>query len=253
MGQHISHSQIGKMLSCARQYQYSYIDKLDSLWGYPFLLGQSYHAAIERNFRAKLNTGEDLAVEDCVAAFESYWNSELGSREWNWKDQKPGDIYDHGVGLVRLYLATTAPFVMPAQVEVPFNIPFPELTGRTLKGRIDLITDKGVVVDHKTSTKAKSEKMIHKEIQFSAYAAVVLADPALDVVPCAWHTAIYKSKPEIQELGTERNRADVAWYLALCEQVIRQIDSGIFPPNPTSMFCSPDNCGFWDRCKAGAR
>jgi hypothetical protein len=252
-GQHLSHSQISLLLRCPRQYYYRYIEKLKSPVGGALILGSSYHRALETNFLAKVKDGKDLGVSVLFDAFDAEWNSRLAHDEIDWQDDSPGELKDVGKQLVDVYMHNAAPFVMPVEVERKFSVHLPELEGYTLDGIIDLITDAGVVVDHKTAARAKSQDDVDQDLQPYAYATAMLTDPALDEIDFEFHTAIKKKSPEIQRLSTKRNRTDVAWYMGLVCEAVKMIRAGIFPPNPCGWHCNPKWCGYWARCKGGAR
>lgn len=252
-GQHLSYTQIDCMLSCPRKYCFRYIQRLPAPVGSALLLGRAYHKALEVNFQEKVRTGTDVGMPVLLDAFDSEWNRMLQHEEIQWDDESPAEIKDMGRRLVGIYMESVAPFVMPAEVERKFSIALPGLDGYTLDGVIDLITDQGVIIDHKTSSKSKSESDVAKDLQASAYAAAMLADPTLSEVWIEFHTAVKAKTPNIQRLATMRNRQDAEWFIQLASEVLQQIKAGIFPPNPNSYLCSPRWCGYWERCKGGAR
>ncbi len=252
-GQHLSHTQISCLLACPRKYYYRYIERIKTPMTPSLLMGGAYHAGVERNFVAKVKTGHDLEVPEVLEAYDREWNQRLSAEAMDWQEKSPGEVKDSGARLLALYMETMAPFVMPAEVERQFSVSIPGVEGWTIDGRIDLITSDGTIVDHKTSGKAKSQGDIDTELQFSCYAAAIFADPMLEEVTCEFHTAIDKAKPEVQRLQTTRNREDVEWYLNLARDCLSQIRAGVFPPNPTGFLCSPKWCGYWSKCKGGAR
>lgn len=252
-GQHLSHSQISLLLRCARQYYYRYIEKLQVPVGSALILGSSYHKALEVNFLAKVKDGQDLGIDVLQDAYDTEWNSRLSRDEIDWQGDSPGDIKDCGKQLLATYMQHAAPFVMPAEVERRFSVHLPELDGYTLDGIIDLITDAGVIVDHKTASRSKTQEDVDGDLQPYAYAAALFTDPALSVVDFEFHTAVKKKAPDIQRLSTKRTRADVDWYLGLVCESVRMIRAGIFPPNPCGWHCSPKWCAYYAKCKGGAR
>jgi len=252
-GKHLSHSQISMFLRCPRQWCFRYVQKIRTPANANLILGRSYHSALEANFLAKVESGQDLETQVVLDAFDRAWNQKLQAEEIDWQDESPSETKDIGVALVGCYMATQAPFVMPAKVEERFSISQPELGDYSLDGVIDIITVEDVIIDHKTSGKAKNQGDVDSDLQPYAYAAAVLTDPALDECILEFQTAVKTKKPYIQVLRTVRNRNDVAWYMAACAQVIRQIDAGIFPPNPQGWHCDKRYCGYWDLCMEEVR
>jgi len=252
-GRYISHSQIACITGCARKYYYRYIERIPTPTTPALLMGSCYHAGIERNFRAKAAHGLDLALDEVLDAYDTAWHARLESDEIDWQDENPGDVKDRGIGLLRTYMETTAPFVMPAEVERRFSVALPGIDGWTLDGIVDLITIDGVIIDHKTGTRSKTQDDADRDLQASAYAFALFTDPTVEEANFEFHVAVAKKVPEIQRVSTVRSRADAEWYLNLVAEYVQQIRAGIFPPNPTGWLCSPTWCGYWDRCRGGAR
>jgi RecB family exonuclease len=250
---HLSHSQISMLLRCPRQYCYRYIEGIRVPPGAALLLGTSYHAALEHNFKQKVQTGEDLGVDVILDAYESAWTKKLANEEIDWQGESPSETKDMGARLVDVYMQNAAPFVMPVEVERKFSVHLPGLDGYTLDGIIDLIDDKGVIIDHKTASKSKTQTDADNDLQPYAYAAAQMEDPAIDEVPFQYQVAVKKKKPDVQLVDTVRNRQQVGWYLQLCSDVVRQIKAAIFPCNPCGWHCDPKWCGYYEMCKGGKR
>lgn len=245
---HLSHSQITTMLKCPKQYEFKYIKKLQRPVGPALIRGSAYHSAIEANFRHKLRTGMDLDIEIVLQAYDTAWNKKLAETEIDWQGESPGEVKDVGATLLTGYLGSYAALIVPAEIEKVFEIELPGLP-YTLKGVIDLITNTGIVVDHKTAGKSWGENDAHTDLQPHAYAAAILTDPTIEVMNFEFHVAVpLKSGPKVQILGTTRNRSHVEWYRQLCCDIVRLIESGIYPPNPTGWWCGPKWCPFYDIC-----
>jgi len=250
---HLSHSQISMLLRCPRQYEYRYIQGLKVAPGAALLLGTSYHAALEKNFLQKVDTGIDLDAQTVLDAYDDAWTKRLANEEIDWQGESPSETKDLGACLVDTYMRHVAAFVMPAKVEQKFSVYLPGLEGYTLDGVIDLITDKGFIIDHKTAGRAKTQQDADDDLQPCAYAAALMTDPCIDEIDFQFQVALKTKKPVIQFVDTKRTRKHVEWYLDLCSNVVKQIKAGIFPPNPCGWHCDPRWCGYYDRCKGGVK
>ncbi len=146
-GQHLSHSQISCLLKCPRQYYYRYIEDIRTPATHSLLMGSCYHAALERNFLDKVKTGKDLEAQVILDAYDKAWTQRVSNEEIDWQDQSPGAVKDKGAGLVALYMAEGAPFVMPVEVERKFSVHLPGLVPKLWFHQIHRVSGSGAVAD----------------------------------------------------------------------------------------------------------
>ena len=146
---HISASWISLFLECPIAYRSRYIDKIDPFKGNIYTcFGKAVHAALEANYKQKVESKVDLPLKDCLVAFNAEFDK--GMLEIGWD---PSDVVEvmkmSGEEMLYSYLKEMAPKIQPAEIEMKFEIELKSV-GRTLLWFIDLITADDVIVDHKT-------------------------------------------------------------------------------------------------------
>lgn len=239
---HISHSQLGKWQRCPRSWKYHYIDKIEEPKSANLALGIAYHYALEQNYVHKIQNKEDLPVADCLDAFSDSFSEiaeEVGAVDWG--DSSPTEVKCTGLELVLLYRTKIAPDIVPMSVEAPLE---GNILGVKFTGRVDLITEDGTVVDHKTAKQSYNQDKVDHEMQPCAYAFGLGR-----AIEFAYHVAVKKKASDTQILYTKRTMEDVAWWLAMVEMDLMQMQSGIAPPRPDGWHCSPKACGYWEKCR----
>lgn len=245
---HVSHSQIEMYLRCPRQWEYRYVHGLKIPPSGALIEGGCYHEALERNFKQKIYTQEDLPLEECLDTFSVVWDARLLGEEFiDWEDQDPGRIKDEGISLVEKYMMTTSPSVQPAKVEEPY---VSEIAGVKFICVVDLEEVSLAVVDHKTSGRKYTQADVDKTLQASAAAFVLNRG-----IVFYNHIALKTRTPTIQIVKTYRTHSDISWYVDMVVGIIAQMKTGLAPPRPVDAFgkdgwwCNERFCGYYSRCR----
>lgn len=245
---HVSHSQIEMWLRCPKQWEYRYVYGLKVPPSGALIEGGCYHETLERNFKIKIHTQEDLPLEECLDTFSVVWDARLLEGEYiNWEGRNPGNIKDEGIGLVREYISTISPSVQPVKVEEPY---VSEVAGVKFVCVIDLEEVSLAVIDHKTSARVYTQADVDKNLQATA-AAFVLGRGIVFYN----HIALKTRVPQIQVVKTYRTRADIEWWATMAAQIVQQMKAGMAPPRSVDAFgkdgwwCSERFCGFYERCR----
>lgn len=229
---------------CPRQWQYRYVDGLKIPPGGALIEGNCYHKSLEVNFTQKRHSFEDLPIGDCLDAFSTQWSRQLSeSEDINWEGKNPESIKNEGHSLVKTYMTVQAPSVQPIEVEEWY---ISEVAGVKFITRIDLVDCIGAVIDHKTSKRSYNQGDVDKDMQASS-AAFSLDRPIL----FQNHVAVKIANPRIQVVKTVRTREDIEWWLDAASCIVTQMKTGTAPPNPKGWWCSPQYCGFYERCRGG--
>jgi len=103
---------------------------------------------LEVNYRQKITSRKDLPIQEFYATFRAYIESELPITQ-------PVDpimcenIIMQGEALLHMYQEKIGQHLQPLLVEEKFEIEL-KTFGITIFGYIDLITEDGWIVDHKT-------------------------------------------------------------------------------------------------------
>ena len=241
---HLSHSQINMFLRCPKQYEFRYLEGLVMPPSGNLILGGAGHKALEHNYSQKIDSKKDLKETEVTEYFASEFE-ERAKEEVDWQDNKPGDLKDGGVRVLKEYQKTTAPLIQPRVVEYEFNIEF-ENVDYTLKGFIDLITEKSEVRDHKISGRSPSTvDDLQLTVYKIAYRYLMGHDPTLTT----YDYLITTKKPQVKMFPVEITEADEAEYFTLVGEVVGAIGSGCFYRRTNGWWCGAKYCGYYHKCR----
>jgi RecB family exonuclease len=173
---HLSYSQLAMVIRCSKQYYFRYVLGLKERPKIMLAVGKGGHAALERNGRHKIKTGEDMAMSDLLDAASTYIDAEVSNVETG--DREPGDekAKDHALIGLAVFRRRDAPLIHPAGVEIEFNLDINDEFHEPIdpiNGRIDLLTTDLDVDDYKFTTRAKSQIDIDLAIQPTLYSKFV--------------------------------------------------------------------------------
>lgn len=259
MIEHLSPSQIGQYLKCGRQYEFRYIKGLKIPPAGVMVLGSAYHDGLAARFNYQKTyesfPDPELAITTFADTFERITRDRMLEEEdgegyefdevaW---EEEAGVLKDTGVGLLRAYQATVAPHITPVLVEEPATIILRPDQGTEIPVKIviDLTTDADKTVDHKVKKKAFSELELSQSLQATIY-------PMCTGSPLEFHVAKKTKVPEVVIQATHRVYTDQLWFIDQAAKVWKAIHAGIFVPNNTGWWCSPEWCGYYSRCQGGA-
>lgn len=246
--EHLSASQIGLFLFCPLAYKYKYVDKLDKFEANIYTeFGSSIHKALEYNYKQKKVTRCDESTDKVIQVFGKELDeriTKLGRVYWNVEE-----LYLDGISMLRLYMKEIAPKYMPKEIERSFNITLSSI-GVTIKGFVDLITEDGIIVDHKTAWSStyqqRTQNYVDNMLQLTAYALayrkefwVQETSLRIDVLKRL------KGWPKFASLDTTRTDIQVLSFLQLLEAVKQIKEQGLYYPNLAN--CSW--CALKDTCK----
>jgi hypothetical protein len=223
------------------------------------IAGRVYDHGVSYALKRRL-AGEFVPPDEVEDVMSDRWQYELRepadyehpddfrveAKQVNWGEDKPGKLKDTVLKLGALYVKVMLPRLQPLAVQerlegviggVPF-VGYPDLiVGRSLH-------DSGIgIIDHKFTTRRANQEMINKDMQFSAYAALLGRS-----VWAFWHQALDQEKLDINVVTTERRHGDIDWFAHLVGELWRGIMSGIFPPNPLCWRCGT-KCAYELECR----
>lgn len=244
----LSASQLSLYLMCPRKYAFRYLEGvLPEFRPAALSFGSAVHSALEWFHDARLQ-GRSPAVLDVVGVFLADWDAEqelpLRFREGESADT----LSPMGIGLVRLYVERFAAQEIAA-VEVPFELTLVEpetsdVLPHRLRGYYDLLWPGDVIVEIKTSARRFDAADLRRRLQLTAYAYAYRQlhgrDPSIVVV-----NLLKTKKPAIDVQHTERIVGDDAWFVHMTMNIVRGIEAGAFPPNP-SWSCT--DCEYGKAC-----
>lgn len=113
-----------------------------------------------------------------------------------------------------------------------------------LRGYYDLLWPGDVIVEIKTSARRFDAADLRRRLQLTAYAYAYRQlhgrDPSIVVV-----NLLKTKKPAVDVQHTERELGDDAWFVHMAMNIVRGIEAGAFPPNP-SWSCT--DCEYGGAC-----
>jgi CRISPR/Cas system-associated exonuclease Cas4 (RecB family) len=243
------------------QYYYAYIMRLKRRPNLPMSVGSGGHQALEYNGRHKINTGLDLPPReliDVASMFIDQHTEELETSDL--KGANKGEAKDKALAAIHVYRVRDAEKVIPAGVEVEFNLDFNEPNEepiRIINGKIDLITTKFDVIDYKFAGQMKSQGEVDTSPQLTLYGKVVKSltgqyakRTGLQVFLAGSSKtppdskAIYRDPAMMAPEAQERRFARLAHQFRMAEKGIRL---GMFMPADDPKTCSW--CGYRDQCQ----
>lgn len=284
--EHISASSLKTFVRCPEQFRRRYLLGEKQPPAAAHLWGRADHAAIELNFKQKIESHVDLPLEDVQLAFATTLDEEVaeagGLNELLWKPDERGskkkvmaDVKDRGVAGVTEYHRVASPIVQPEAVEESFVIP-PERIGTPVEihGRVDLlaaasggsvldVTDLSGepatvlprrIVDRKTAAKKASKLNAEWSMQAAVYQLAFW-------LPHEWQVTVKTQKPYVM-VGDEhlmmkaspyRKRWVERYVLTLVKQLAWcYVEFGAEQPWPGALMhdwaCAPAYCGFRATC-----
>jgi hypothetical protein len=250
----LSYSKISALLRCPRAFEYNYVLKTPVPLKGRVLAGRCYHHAVAAA-ALKWQLFKETAPADEVAdELSKRWAAETGARV-NYDDQReekteatlidfgdddPGKLKDAAIRLAQLYVAEVLPGLDILYIEKRMAV---DLDGVPFIGYLDLELAGDIVVDHKLRQKRMSKEEVDRDIQPSSYALLKGGS-----IIFQFHQALDIKKPAIELIETARGEGDIAWFRQLAADVWRQIQAGIFPPNPLFWGCGP-GCEHYLDCR----
>lgn len=248
---HLSASQLEMFARCPEQWRRRYVEGEVIPPRLAMIKGTAVHKCAEHNMRQKIESHEDLPTTEIIDAAVSCFEERIKHDGYQLgKDETASDVgkqKDSVAVMAAVHAGEQAPCYQPASVEHRFKIELPDIS-HDLVGVIDLVTDKGEVVDFKTSKKLYNENDVEVSPQLSLYAAAQNADEVtvkLDVLvePTARNPA------RRQLIEAKRDRSDLPVIARRVAVVSKTIDAGLFPPAAVgSWWCSESWCGYWNTC-----
>jgi len=263
MNDYISASQIKTYLMCGRKYMHKYIlgQKLPYASG-ALIRGKAIDETANDHFVEKSDkqSGKyDIGLEkndfiDLAVNNHDTIANEDTPEDWN----KEKDISrDKTASFANLYHGSHGKDLKAkdkdsVQQEILVELNFPETDSYdekkvNLKGYIDLISDKNVVVDNKVSGK-NSFKFLNRNLQMVLYSlATGLKDVAIALIQD-------KKVPESHYIPAKINDMAIASTSQRLRDVINGIEKEVFlPAESGSWNCSSKFCEFWYICDYGER
>lgn len=248
----IHQSNLNMILRCAEQFRRRYMIGEIIPPNIAAGRGTGLHKANEVNLKQKVVTGADLSVSDLKDAARDGYVHAFSHGVYIPKSQlsEKSKLLNQGLNdtliLTKLYQEEVAPEIEPLEVEREFFLDVG--LSLPLAGKID-IERKGKVDDLKTSGKKWAEGQIHREIQPVFYSYVHEKETGIRPEFIYHILRVLKAGPERQVQRMVPTESSYSGLFAKLNSMIAMIEKGVFPyANPTSWWCHPSWCGYFDTC-----
>ena len=250
---HLSPSKI-EGTKCMEQFRLRYVEKVPEPSPGVFLSGRVVHAVLERAMK-RLIMGSGLpdkkeADDWYVAEWKDGMEEEQKKESflgWNW-DEKRGDseelAYKECRALASFGLTDVLPGIKPKLIEEDAKLNYDSEVGPFLVwGRLDLYEETGIITDWKTTRKV-SKNATESWLQFahySRYAHEVMKGP--ETTKCRKIFLVRGRAPKMDIANYDITPAKRAWFGRVAAEVWKATKAGVYIPNTSGWWCSPDWCG----------
>lgn len=250
---HVSVSQLNTFSQCQGRWFFRYHP--DFLLKTPpnayLTQGQAVHKAQEVNYLQKIESREDLPVDDVCEACADEFQRRAPDTEW--ADKDPGQYLDQSVALAKLYHTVVAPDVQPVGVEEPIDVP---LCGTNLIGFMDVRQAGDIIRDTKTTGKTPKASIFNDSLQLAGYDyahRVIHNRPPSQMV---LDYLVTTKTPKYDPRSGVKTEEEIQRFLYVANAAISRMNLiyGAWEKNlpvlcePGFYGCSPEWCGYWDIC-----
>lgn len=101
-GERLSPSQVRTFIECQAKWAFKYLESLPEPATASLTLGKAVHAALEHNFRQKVESGQDLPVADVVGSYRETFQTLAKEAEFR-EDEDQAVVLESGAAMVKLY------------------------------------------------------------------------------------------------------------------------------------------------------
>lgn len=245
---HLSPTQINMFLRCPMQWYWRYAEGLVLPPAGGMIKGRAVHRGLEGNYKQKVETFEDLPVDDVVGIAVAAFDEEKDQVDWTQEEDPPGKHLDAVVAMTEAYQRELAPEIQPIAAEEGFAV---DVEGFKVVGIMDVVTTKGPR-DTKTSGRTPVADVAEKSLQLACYGiayeeiyGVEAEESSLDYVV---HTK-KETKTAVRRIKPSAEMANV--FRRTVSGVGKAIENEVFFPNIDGWHCSEKWCGYWHICRKG--
>lgn len=257
---HLSPSQINMFGRCESQWFFRYVEGLKKPPGSALLEGGAVDAGVSHNYHQKIDSFEDLSVDEVVDAYTTHFDDGKDNTLWL-PDEKPVEIREEGIGLLKTYQKEVAPTLQPATVQDEIYIPIEDFE-YDIKGYIDVTTVDDMVNDVKTSKNSPPSKeggfkpsTRDHQVQLTIYSVgyeVKYGRPpkslTIDYITKTKTPKVCRAEVEVpaSEIVLLQNTIGIIAH----KVEVQGNDPMKYMPNRGHFLCSHKFCGYWAECES---
>ena len=250
---HLSPSSITQYMKCSAQYMFKKI-----IGPTPptiaLLYGKSIDEAINVDLEQKIETREDLPVDDLKDAFVTGWDEGKQLTLFHSND-KPEELREIGVKSIEHWHKDIANSVQPSHVQEKLFVEFEDFDYNILQFA-DVITEDRVIIDNKTAGRSITEKngiisVPHDHrLQLTLYDIGFKVNYGKEPTELGLDYLIKNKTPKSQRTRWKPNKTDKNYALTLFKGVAKGIDNETYIPNRSHFMCSKRFCAYWRECES---
>lgn len=249
---HLSVSQLNMYARCGQSYYYRYCEGLKCPPGIALITGKSVHAAREKDLVQKLGSGKDLPIEEireeASRQVNDAFEDEVDLQGETDAKKIRGEVEDQAVALTELDYNHNLVNTMPLKVEHKVELDV-ESIGCSLHGVIDLVDDKTMIRDLKTSGKSLNQKDADQSLQLTMYAMMHRLTEKAEESGVQLDVLVKNKTPKAQNIVSTRDKQDIQVLLNRIARTKEGIEAEIWTPSsPDNWVCSEKFCGYFKRC-----
>jgi hypothetical protein len=163
----LSASSLRTFIECPERWRRKYIDREYEAPSASMILGGSIGAAEAHAYQAQID-GERPPTEHVLDSYAQEWDERVEREEVEWEDDKPGEIKDTGVGLLKVYEQEIVPLAKPVAVEREIRMDFDGVEWGVL-AYLDREDADGRIKDMKVKKRRLSPAEAHMDLQAGVY------------------------------------------------------------------------------------
>jgi len=254
---HFSVSQLGMYSRCPYQWfrRYGMGEKRPP--GIAAHVGTGVHGGAKVALESKRDTGHDLEPGSTTDAAVAAYDARLAMDDvlltplerTIGRAKVAGAARDRTAAFAHFWACATQPEYQPVSVERRFSLPL-KGDGLRLVGVIDCEDQAGWVTDWKTGARRRPQKEVDCSDQLTAYAMAYHARHGTRPVGVRLDCLVEGEQTRRVVLDSERTRKHYAAFVERVKAALKAIRAGSFPAcDPTSWWCDPKWCGYWEVCR----
>lgn len=265
---YLSVSQVNTYRRCPRQYYFRYIKDLIRAPSANLVEGSAIHTSVAVGHEESVRS-ESVPLDLMLDTYNDYWNKKKGDVDWKAEDGSVSEEniikrdhnfltqYNHRfIPQLKPRVDETGPFVerrfwvTVGEERVPL-LGYIDLVAKNETTFTDSKSPNGSgeeeVIDHKTSTKTKSQSEVDGDLQLTIYSRVV------GLAHVRFQCFVKTKTPQIKAVASMRSVDSWKWAEFVITEISKCISKGVFPPGPDGWHCTPKWCGYWDMCRGRQR
>jgi len=248
---HLSKTQIGMYQRCPYAYFCRYVEGLKLPPSSSILVGKSFDEAINLEYNTKIDKkkGQKVSViQDCFADTFDREKDNIVFAE----NEKPEELKDLGVKCVANFHKEVCPQVNPVMVQKKDELKF-ENVDYTFMVVVDVVDDKDIVIDNKTTKRSWAEGREFQELDPIAYSLWYELSQGKQENKFRFDIGVLTKTPKVQQIerkvSKEEKKGFLKYIAYIYDSIQYDLKRGMFLPRQDSFLCSKKWCGYYQKCE----